>query len=85
MAAVALWELLNNVDFLSDKGTILHMLWTLHFSKFIQSRGFCGLLLVDQKELLTRRLLDNTSGHLSQHSKWLWVNLDSATKLAWAF
>ncbi|KAL7464437.1 hypothetical protein ACHAXS_004777 [Conticribra weissflogii] len=39
MTAVALWELLNNVDFLPDDGTILHMLWTLYFFKVYPKQG----------------------------------------------
>ncbi len=74
MTAVALLELLNNVDFFPEDGAILHMLQILYFLKFLQSRGFCVLGLVDRKELMTLRLLENKFGHLSQqlqHSKRL--------------
>ncbi len=33
MTAVALWGLLNNVNFPPEGSTILHMLWTLYFFK----------------------------------------------------
>ncbi len=39
MTTVALWDLLNNLDFLLKDGTMLHMIWTLYFFKVYPKQG----------------------------------------------